>query len=204
LIPDPVARAISNFNMWWQKQSAKPPAERPKLNWSNMLAAQIDGEIIRLSACFAAVSPEPVTQQDFASCLGVTHPYSSTYDEDLFANRLLAQGLYADQLQRWFELFPAESFLIWVSEDFKSDSPAHMRDLVQWLGLDTQLLHPKLLDPATKLKIVHSRHYEGRPNEEVLARMRRFFKPHNARLYALLETKGFGAVATRLRQAWPQ
>lgn len=201
---DPAARAVSNFNMWWQKQSAKPASERPKASWSDMLAAQVDGEITRLSACFAAVGAAPITQPDLANCLGLTHPYSSSYDEDLFSNRLLAQGLYAEQLQRWFALFPAKSFLIWVSEDFRSDTPAHMQDLVRWLGLDMQLLDPKLLDPSTKMKSVHARRYEGHANAEVVARMRRFFEPHNARLFELLDAKGFGAVAARLRQVWSQ
>lgn len=169
-----------------------------------MLAAQVDGEITRLSACFAAVGAAPITQPDLANCLGLTHPYSSSYDEDLFSNRLLAQGLYAEQLQRWFALFPAESFLIWVSEDFKSDTPAHMQDLVRWLGLDMQLLDPNLLDPSTKLKSVHARRYEGHANAEVVARMRRFFEPHNTWLFELLDAKGFGAVAARLRQVWSQ
>lgn len=190
--------------MWWQKQASKDPAERPKTTWSEMLAAQVDGEVIRLSACYASVGPGPVTLPDLASCLGLSHPYTSTYDADLFANRLLAQGLYADQLQQWFELFPAESFLIWVSEDFKSDPAAHMQQLVRWLGLDVQLLDHRLREPGRKLKPVHGRHYDGAANAEIVARMRRFFEPHNRRLFDMLEAKGFGAVAARMRQVWPQ
>lgn len=180
----------------------KPPAQRPQSSWADMLAGQVDGEITRLSACFASVSTAAVTQPDLANCLGLSHPYSSTYDEDLFSNRLLAQGLYADQLQRWFELFPAESFLIWVSEDFKNEGAAHMKDLVQWLGLDVQLLDPKLLDANTKMKNVHGRKYWGKADVEVIMRMQRFFHLHNQRLFHMLEAKGFGAVAARMRQLW--
>jgi hypothetical protein len=196
-----VARAVSNFNMWWQKHA---PKGAPKASWSDMLAAQVDGEITRLSVCNAAVGYGPITQPDLAECLGLSHPYSETYDMDLFANRLLAQGMYADELQRWFELFPAESFLIWVSEDFKSDPATHMQHLVAWLGLDPELLDPKLRNASAKLKPVHSRNYDGSPKAEVVARMRHFFEPHNKRLFDMLDAKGFGAVAARMRQVWPQ
>lgn len=76
--------------------------------------------------------------------------------------------------------------------------------MVRWLGLDMQQLDPKLLDPSTKLKSVHARRYKGHANAEVVARMRRFFEPHNMRLFELLDAKGFGAVAARLRQVWAQ
>lgn len=200
---DPVSRAISNFNMWWQKQASQG-SRSTSSSWSDTLALQVDGEIARLTACYASVGTAPAQHPELASCLGLPHPCSKRYDEALFANRLLAQGLYADQLQRWFQLFPAESFLIWVSEDFKSDPATHMTQLVQWLGLDMDLLDPKLRVAGSKLKSVHGRRYEGSADAEVVARMRRFFEPHNRRLFELLEAKGFGAVAARMRKVWPQ
>jgi len=190
--------------MWWQKQSASANSTiTSQASWSETLAAQVDGEIARLSACYDTVGALLTKQPELSSCLQLQTPFSKGYDEALFANRLLAQGLYADSLQRWFGLFPAESFLIWVSEDFKSDPALHMTQLVQWLGLDLDSLHPKLRSAGTKLKSIHGRRYEGSPNPEVVARMRRFFEPHNRRLFELLEVKGFGAVAARMRKVWP-
>jgi hypothetical protein len=39
---------------------------------------------------------------------------------------------------------------------------------------------------------------------EVVPRRWRLFEPHNRRLFETLEAEGFGAVAARMRQVWPQ
>jgi hypothetical protein len=198
-----VSRALSNFNMWWQNH--RPP-NASSSDWAATLAAQVDEEMVRLRACHDMLSP--VLQPDLAACLGLSHPFEPSYDEKLFENRLLQQSLYADGLQRWFELFPATSFRVWVSEDFKADPAAHIQELAAWLGLDPAALHPKLQQASggsssrPVFKPVHARKYEGSAQAEVVERVRAFLSPHNQRLFELLEAKGFGDVAARLRQLW--
>jgi hypothetical protein len=198
---------VSNFNMWWAKH--RPP-NATTADWAPTLAAQVDGEIARLSACYAAAGTHPASQPDLAACLGLPHAYDTAYDRMLFRDRLLAQSLYADGLQRWFSVFPRDAFLFIVADDFRADPAADIRRMVAWLRLDAAMLHPRLQAPPPDddrasrpaFRPVHARVYEGSAQADVLARMRAFLRPHNERLFALLQAKGFGDVAARLRELW--
>lgn len=90
-----------------------------------------------------------------------------------------------------------------VSEDYEHDPISHMMQLPQWLGLD-----PALVSPAFKLRAkvpnakLHIGHYDSTPSEETLQQLRTFFAPHNERLFKLLEAKGFGQQAARMKELW--
>ncbi|RMH14569.1 MAG: sulfotransferase [Gammaproteobacteria bacterium] len=47
----------------------------------------------------------------------------------------LSRGLYAQQLQRWFELFPKESLLILKAEDFFQETSSKLHEVCQFLGV---------------------------------------------------------------------
>lgn len=49
---------------------------------------------------------------------------------------VLEQGLYAQQLKRYFDLFPKEQLLVLIYEDIKKDPDAFMRRIYQFLGVD--------------------------------------------------------------------
>jgi hypothetical protein len=172
--------------------------------WVEALTANATRQMQRLTECYARVGTDAIRQPERAACMGVQQPYNPSYQASMWEDAMVWQGIYADGLERWFKLFPKEQFLIWISEDFKADPAAHMRQLISWLGLDMADINPKLLPGAKRLSPIHVREYEAEAPEQLMSSMRRFYAPHNARLAALLQEKGFGSVADRLLQLWGQ
>jgi hypothetical protein len=215
ILREPAARAVSNFNMKWQKlrEGELKRNETAMLNlteqqreaaWVQALTANATQQMRRLNDCYALTGTEALRQPERAACMGVQQPYSPNYQSALWEDAMIWQGIYADGLERWFKLFPKEQFLIWISEDFKAEPAAHMRQLVSWLGLDMADINPKLLPGAKQLSPIHVREYEADAPEALLGSMRRFYEPHNVRLATLLKQKGFGSVADRMLQVWGQ
>lgn len=89
----------------------------------------------------------------------------------------LARGAYAEQLERWWRLFPREQFLILKSEEFYEDPGATFDQTLAFLGLRSwrpagykayHLAEYADMDPATRKRLAEH------------------FAPLNRRLYALL------------------
>jgi Sulfotransferase domain len=89
----------------------------------------------------------------------------------------LARGRYAEQLERWFAVYPRERFLIIESGEFFDDPACAVSQVVAFLGLPPHRLdnyrnetsrHPSDVDPDTQ------------------RRLYTYFAPHNERLYRLL------------------
>ena len=90
----------------------------------------------------------------------------------------LMRGCYADQLERWFTLCGKDRLLVIKSEDFYGDPPGVFSQACDFLGLKRWELKKykqfnearySAMDPATK------------------QRLREHFKPHNRRLYELID-----------------
>lgn len=89
----------------------------------------------------------------------------------------LARGRYAEQLERWYEIFPREQILVLESKRFFSDPGAAYDETLGFLGL------PPVR--RTEFEAVNSQKYPEVPTE-TLDRLYTYFEPHNARLYELL------------------
>lgn len=88
----------------------------------------------------------------------------------------LERSRYAEQLERWLELFPREQFLFVRSEDLSAE-PARTLDTVhEFLGLPP---HRRAEYPH-----LHTAEYDGIPADTRL-RLAEYFRPHNERLYEL-------------------
>lgn len=89
----------------------------------------------------------------------------------------LRRGYYAEQLERWFAVFPRDRFLILRSEEFFADPVAGLHQAQAFLGLEPAM--PK------RLKAHHMAEYP--PMDAALRRrLADHFAPHNARLAQLL------------------
>jgi sulfotransferase family protein len=89
------------------------------------------------------------------------------------------RGIYADQLRRWLARFPREQLLVCSSEQLY-ESPAYAyAEVVRFLGLAAW--SPRCF-PA------HNRGSRKEVPADVRADLHEFFRPHNARLYELLDT----------------
>ena len=92
----------------------------------------------------------------------------------------LCRGHYADQLERWFAVFPREQFLILKSETLYADPAGTLDHVYRFLGLPAP---PAAV--ASRYKRVNYVPYEGMSPATRL-RLQHYFAPHNARLCSLL------------------
>lgn len=90
-----------------------------------------------------------------------------------------------------------------VSEDFQRDPISHMMQLPEWLGLDPALVSEEFKKRAQNNGgRMHVGRYDAHPLESTMQQLDAFFAPHNERLFKLLEAKGFGKEAARMREVW--
>ncbi|MBR8827344.1 MAG: tetratricopeptide repeat protein [Gomphosphaeria aponina SAG 52.96 = DSM 107014] len=92
----------------------------------------------------------------------------------------LIHGLYVYFIERWFKLFPREQFLILKNEDLSKDTAGVMKQVFDFLGL-----------PEYQYKNFPRKNATPYPqaNEDLLARLSEFYKPHNQRLEEFLGMK---------------
>jgi hypothetical protein len=89
----------------------------------------------------------------------------------------LARSRYAEQLERWLELFPREQFLFLKAEDLLAESTATIDAVYEFLGLPAHRLGKPMR--------LHTGEYAAMA-PDVRAQMVEYFRPHNERLYDLL------------------
>lgn len=89
----------------------------------------------------------------------------------------LARGRYAEQLERWFEVYPRDRCLVLRFEDLVRDPLAILNQSLTFLGLP----------PASKVRLEARNARRYPPMADATAeRLREYFEPHNRRLEALL------------------
>lgn len=91
----------------------------------------------------------------------------------------VARGRYAEQLERWFALFPRERFHVIQSEAFDRDPEGVLRETQVFLGLAPDL--------PRDLRMYHRADYAPM-DSATRERLAALFAPLNRRLYALLGT----------------
>ena len=89
----------------------------------------------------------------------------------------LARGCYAEQLERWFALFPRGQFLVLRFEDLARDPLRVLDTTLGFLGLPPA--------PPVNLEARNTRRYPPMA-EATAAGLRDYFAPHDRRLEALL------------------
>lgn len=112
-------------------------------------------------------------------------------ERSLLLIRYLLKGMYADHLTVWLEFFRREQLLILKSEDFFREPAASFRKVLNYLELPNW--EPKefavFKEPGRRS---YASKYEGgnypSMNPEIRQKLVDFFKPHNRRLYDILQT----------------
>ena len=90
---------------------------------------------------------------------------------------LLSRGFYAEQLEKWFKIFPRNQILIIKSEDFAIQTNKIMNEIFNFLGLENF----NILDNSKKNKIM----YEPM-KEETRRELIEYFRPYNEKLYSMI------------------
>ena len=99
------------------------------------------------------------------------------YVDEAFSRSYTARGRYAEQLERWLELFPEEQLLVLSSEELLADPASTLEHVWTFLGV-----------PAWRSDVPRLR---GAQDEASMApatreRLARAFEPHNRRLEELV------------------
>ena len=96
----------------------------------------------------------------------------------LVAYSYLSRGTYADQLEEWFKYFSKEQFLILSSEFFYSETTNALKEIFAFLDLPPLKLDIyKNVNPGKYSKMI----------PETRKKLSEFFKPHNERLYKIID-----------------
>ena len=149
LVRDPVDRALSHYNH-------ELALGRESLSFEDALAAEeerLDGEVERLRS-----------DPRYFSRAWWSHTYKS-------------RGLYADQLERWFAVFPGEQVLIVPSEELLAEPERVHAQVLEFLGAP-----PHRLESYPR---VYEREYDPM-KPETREQLAAEFEAPNRRLYELL------------------
>jgi hypothetical protein len=149
LLRDPARRAYSHY---WH--------ERDKGREDLSFEAAIDAEPARLGR----------SEQQLA--VG-----EITHSREHQLHSYLARGRYAEQLERWFALYPRERIHVLRFEDFVRDPLAALNDTLAFLGLAGA--------SSVSLEARNTRRYPAM-DAATMTGLRSYFEPHNRRLEDLL------------------
>jgi hypothetical protein len=99
------------------------------------------------------------------------------YIVDTFYENILARGFYADQLEIWFEKFQKKQLLMIPSEDLAQKTDQVLAEVFEFLDL-----------PYFKIKDFTKQNKREYPpmNDETRKLLIEFYKPHNEKLYSLI------------------
>ncbi|BCS33190.1 deacetylase sulfotransferase [Luteitalea sp. TBR-22] len=155
LLRDPVSRALSSY----RHQVRQGRETRPLLQAMTEEHATLAGEVARLEA-------DPLYK-------GEAHRHFS----------YVSRGFYADQLERWFAVYPREQILVLRSEDFFRETASVYARVVEFLGL-----RPWAPSAFTPYNVARSQALRVEPDEAATrAWLAATYAPHNVRLESMLE-----------------
>lgn len=149
LLRDPVRRAYSHY--WHERDKGRETLE---------FEAAIEAEPGRIEVDHARLASGEIETSS-------AHQHFS----------YLARGRYAEQLERWLELFPRERLLVLRFEDLVRDPLGVLNSTLEFLALPPA--------GSVRLEARNTRRYPPM-TEATASRLRQYFAPHTARLEALL------------------
>ena len=165
-----VKRILKYFSNSKIIASLRNPIDRA---YSNYMIAFQDGDI---DCSFEDVIQSELDEINQAK----TKLNDESFLVDIYYNRILSRGFYADQLKIWYELFPKDQLLMISSEDLANNTNDTLNQIFNFLGLSDI----KINDTSQKNKREYSPMKEKTRNLLI-----EFYKPHNQELYRLVNRK---------------
>jgi hypothetical protein len=172
LLRNPVDRAFSAWNMFRQLHSD----EENKAATIKEYFADANPEVVGPLLDLLNRSEFP----DFEHCVGEELDALAAGRPQALEPGFVRRGLYGEQLERFYRLFPSENILVLESEQLKTLWAESLDRVARFLGL------AKAAWGGTASKDRHVRQYVSRMSGETRERLREFFQPHNLKLYAML------------------
>ena len=99
----------------------------------------------------------------------------------------LARGVYVDQLKNWFQYYDKKQFLILATEDFTKNPQQILNQFFDFVGAATTTTAAAPPPDVGNLTNRNVGNYKERMNENTRKFLIEYFKPHNERLYRLLQ-----------------
>jgi hypothetical protein len=90
------------------------------------------------------------------------------------------RGLYAEQLERFYKIFPKSSLFVLESTDLKNNRAAAVERVLDFLQV------PSRAWDSADIENKNVRPYESQMPEPTRKLLTEFFRPHNAKLYSIL------------------
>lgn len=172
ILRDPVRRAMSQYNMILEREGRRAHQTMldPDGNFLSFDQA-IRQELDELEACGMR---EKIPVEEFQECVQDKVPQSSPVIQ------LVTRGLYALQLESWYQTFPKEQLrLVCMEDELIGDPDGTAFSILDFLGLPQE-------DLTQTIRTVHNKgEYKAEFDESTVDRLREFYSPQNARLKAL-------------------
>lgn len=104
-------------------------------------------------------------------------------NEQLYRNSPLrsyiTRGLYAEQLERWYQYYPKERLYIICSESYFENSNPELKKVLEFLSLPD-------FEFDTATVSLHKGNYKEKMKAETREYLTEFFRPHNRKLFQLI------------------
>lgn len=175
LLREPVSRAYSAWNMWASFRSQKLSSSIWESYGSNnpLLTAQGGRNMRQLLFGDTDNSFEYWMERE----LNIIESKKSNFDFPFFIRR----GLYAEQIQRYWGLFPRKNLLIVESEDLKERRENVLAQVEDFLGIT------RYDWSHANLENRHVRSYQQGIAADTAQRLQKFYTPFNRELFQMLE-----------------
>jgi hypothetical protein len=172
LLRNPVERAFSAWNMFRQFHSDPPVKEATIKDYIEDANPAIKRPLLELLG-----RPQFPRFQD--SVQAEIEAWRAGRAEPLEPS-FVRRGLYAQQLERFYGLFPRENILVLESAELKTDPRTCLNRVLRFVGA------PEGGWAGMDLREQHVRQHASEMEDRTRTLLGEFFAPHNARLYSVV------------------
>jgi len=165
---DPVDRAYSAWNMYNQMHESGISAEFSKNMYRSKLLQEFNG-------FYFGITPPSFNfsiDYELKNINKVLHP------------SIIRQGIYYDQIKRYFKLFDRSRFYILSDYDLKNKTQKVLNEIFDFLEIPSIRYSSEILR-----KKYHARQYKAKMNNECYKKLKMFYKPYDKKLAILLNNK---------------
>jgi hypothetical protein len=170
LLREPVSRAYSAWNMY--KQFSELSAERKE----SLIKSHIPKYQVSNFESIINKTPFP-SFDDYINKELIDGSLTNHYPQ------IIRRGIYVDQIKPYVDVFGLDNVLVFESNYFKTNKVKVTSKVLEAVGLSPLTVAPN------DLKSVHSRSYENPMSKFTEDKLKVFYKPHNERLFNLINQK---------------
>lgn len=172
ILRDPIKRAFSAWNMYLNfhnlpEEEKEKLIEKRKLNYNKK-------DFINLIYS----NPFPSFKE-----MAMKEIETLNRNETVFPD-IIKRSIYADEIETYLRIFDLNKIYILEDIALKTNKIETLNKLFDFLEVDKS----KFKFEEENMKNIHSRKYENQIDEETEKMLKEFFKPHNERLFKLINT----------------